>query len=179
MDELAASTVVYLPPEEVYDFLLEFQRYPRYSDYLVGVDSDGDGGPGTRYALHFEWWKLSYTARSEVTDVDPPRRIDWRTTEDIAARGCWVVEPLEDLPADIPEDAETACRVWFEVAYDSGSVGSGVVELPAFVSLDWVVEKLRPKIRKESERIVERIVADIEGRRREVEVDIRRSAPHL
>lgn len=179
MDELAANTVVYLPPEEVYDFLLEFQRYPRYSDYLVGVDSDGDGGPGTRYALRFEWWKLSYTARSAVTDVDPPRRIDWRIVEDLDARGCWVVEPLEDLPADAPEDAETACRVWFEVAYDSGSVSAGVVELPAFVSLDWVVEKLRPKIRKESERIVERIVADIEGRRRGVEVDVQQTAPHL
>ncbi len=30
---------------------------------------DGDGASGTRYALHFSWWKLTYTAHSEVTDV--------------------------------------------------------------------------------------------------------------
>jgi hypothetical protein len=179
VDELAANTVVYLPPDEVYEFIADFPRYTRYSDHLVGVDAAGDGGPGTRYTLRFEWWKLSYTARSEVTAVDPPRRLDFRVTKDVDARGCWLVEELDSVPADAPEGVETACRVWFEIAYDPGSVSAGIVDLPAFVSLDWVVDKLQPVIREEAERVVERIVADIEGRRRRVEVDIGSEAPHL
>lgn len=179
MDNLSARTVVYLPPEPIYEFLLDFTQYSRYAEHLVSVDADGDGGPGTRYALTFEWWKLEYTARSEVTDVDPPNRIDWRIVSTLDANGCWVVEPLSELPEDAPSDAETACRVWFEVEYDPNSVSAGSINLPAFVSLGWVIDKLRPVIREEAERIVDRIVRDLENRRRRVDVEIDQRARHL
>jgi uncharacterized membrane protein len=179
VDELSARTVVYLPPEPIYEFLFDFTQYPRYADHLVEVMVDGDGGPGTRYALRFEWWKLDYTARSEVTAVDPPTRIDWQITRDLDASGCWVVEPLSELPADAPADTDAACRVWFEVAYDPQSVSAGTINLPAFVSLGWVIDKLRPIIREEAERVVDRIVADLEERRREVDVEIDQRARHL
>lgn len=179
MDELSARTVVYLPPEPIYEFLLDFTRYPRYADHLVAVEADGDGGPGTEYALTLEWWKLRYTARSEVTEVESPRRIDWRVRKDIDARGCWFIEPLSELPPGAPSDAETACRVWFEAAYDPNSVSAGAIDLPRLVSLGWVIDKLRPVIRKEAERIVDRIVADLEDRRRDTDVEIGRRTRHL
>lgn len=179
MDELSARTVVYLRPETVYELLLDLERYPRYAEHLVAVDADGDGGPGTTYALRFEWWKLDYTARSEVTAVDPPTRIDWQVITNVDAYGCWFIEPLSDLPPDAPDGAETASRVWFEVRYDPDSVSAGAIDLPAFVSLGWVVDKLKPVIRKEAERVVTRIVADIEDRRRDVSVEIGRRTPHL
>lgn len=179
MDELSAHTVVYLPPEPIYEFLLDFERYPRYAEHLVAVGADGDGGPGTTYALRLEWWKLEYTARSEVTGVDPPTRIDWRVRKDVDAYGCWFVEPLSELPAGAPEGAEAACRVWFEVAYDPSSVSAGAISLPTFVSLGWVIDKLKPVIRDEAERVVARIVADLEDRRRDVDVEIDRRTPHL
>ncbi|ELZ84340.1 hypothetical protein C455_01517 [Haloferax larsenii JCM 13917] len=174
VDEIAVSTVVYLPPEEVYEFLVDFPRYANYSKHLTDVRQFGDGTPGTRYHLQFAWWKLTYTAESRVTDVDPPNRIDWTVTKDIHATGHWRIEELDDPPDDAPSDAATASRVFFEVEYDTQTVSAGDIDLPRFVSLGWVVDKVRPVLQKEAERIVERIVADLEGQPRRVELTVHR-----
>ena len=172
MDEIVVSTDVFVPPEEVYDLLIDVPRYADYSEHLTGVIVDGDGSPGTRYGLRFEWWKLSYTLRSEVTAVDPPNRIDWEVVKDLRARGRWSVEALDDLPADAPADVEVASRVTLRVAFDADSA-RGVLDLPTFVSFDRVVDRIRPKVMDEAESAVERIVADLEGRRRPVELRVR------
>jgi hypothetical protein len=179
VDEIAVSTVVYLPPDEVYEFLVDFPRYANYSEYLKEVRADGDGAPGTRYSLRFSWWKLSYTARSEVTSVDPPRRIDWRLVKDIDAEGRWVVEPLSELPPDAPEDVERASRVLLEIEFDPETARDGAIDLPRFVSFDWVLRKIKPLVVKEAEQIVERVVADLEGRERPIELEIRRRPEEL
>lgn len=172
MDEIVVSTVVYAPAREVYDVLVDFPGYTAYSDHLRDVTRRGDGGPGTRYALRFEWWKLTYTARSEVTDLDPPHRIDWRLVKDIDAAGRWRIDPLDAMPADAPEDAAVACRVFFEVEFDPGSADSSAVSLPALVSFDWVLSKVKPLAVSEAEDVVERAVADIEGRSRPIELRV-------
>lgn len=169
VDRIHVSTVVRLPPAEVYEFLVDFPRYARYSEYLTDVTADGDGTPGTRYRLRFAWWKLGYTAHTEVADADPPTRLDWRVTEDIDASGRWRVEPLDSPPESLPDD-EVACRVHLEVTFDADSIGGDIVDLPRFVSLDWVVDRVKPILVEEAERVVERIVADVEGERREVEL---------
>jgi uncharacterized membrane protein len=169
VDRVEVSTVVYLPPEEIYEFLEEFPGYAEYSKYLEEVRSDGDGSPGTRYFLTFAWWKLTYTAHSKVTDTDPPNRIDWEITKDIDAEGHWTVDPI---PEERPDSQEHACRVRLTVTFRPDSADSGVLDLPRFVSMDWVIEKVKPKIQAEAERVVERIVADLEGRQREVELEI-------
>jgi ribosome-associated toxin RatA of RatAB toxin-antitoxin module len=174
VDQIVVSTVVYLPPDEVYDFLADFSRYPKYSEYLKHVHQRGDGGAGTRYDMRFAWWKLTYTLRSEVTDVDPPWRIDWRIVKDLNAHGDWRVEELDDLPDNAPADAETACRVTLDVSFDPQTARDGAVDLPRFVSFDFVVDKIKPVLVKEAQKVVERIVADIEGRRREVELVVER-----
>ena len=97
--------MVYIPPEEVYEFLVDFPRYARYSKHLTGVRQYGDGGPGTEYDLVFEWWKISYTARSRVESVDPPDRLNWLVVKDIDAAGYWSVE---EVPDEAPPDRETA-----------------------------------------------------------------------
>jgi len=168
VDAVEVSTVVYLPPEEVYDFLVDFPRYAKYSEYLEEITRHGDGTAGTNYDLTFAWWKLSYTARSEVTDLDRPNRIDWRLVTDIDARGHWRVES----DPDPPEGESHASRVVLRIEFAPGSADSGAINLPSFVSLDWVIDKVKPKIKSEAERVVERIVADLEGRRREVELEI-------
>lgn len=174
MDELVVSTEVYAAPETVYEFLLDFPRYGRYSEYLREVHTlAGDGGPGTRYALTFAWWKLTYTARSEVTDVTPPSRIDWTITKDIDAGGCWRITPLEpDADAGPDTGNEPACEVAFEVQFDPGSASSDALDLPRLVSFDWVLEKTIPLIKSEAERVVERAVADLEGSKRPVDLDV-------
>jgi hypothetical protein len=169
VDTVEVSTVVYVPPEAAYEFLVDFPRYADYSEYLQAVRADGDGSPGTRYALEFAWWKLTYTAHTEVTDVDPPNRIDWEVVSDLDASGYWRIEPVPD---QAPSDAETASRVTFTVRFDGDSVTDGAVDLPRLVSLSWVVEKVKPLIQREAEGVVERIVADLEGEHRRVELTI-------
>ena len=175
MDELVVRTTVYADPEEVYEFLLDFPRYARYTEYLRDVrTAAGDGGPGTRYALTFAWWKLTYTVESEVTEVDPPGRIEWRIVKNLDARGRWRIEELDDLPDDAPADATVASRVSMEVAYDPGSANESRVSLPRFVNLGWVADKIRPAITSEAENVVERVVADLEGEPRSVDLTVER-----
>jgi uncharacterized membrane protein len=168
VDEIEARTVIHAPPEELYEFLLDFPGYARYSEYIDRVTQDGDGTPGTRYALMFSWWKLSYTARSEVTGVSPPERIDWRIVKDIDAEGYWGITPV-----DPPEGVEAATEVVLHIEFDPDSASAGAVDLPRLVSMEWVIEKVKPLVRKEATRIVRRVVDDIEGDRRDADVEIR------
>ena len=180
MDTIVVRTTVYAAAEEVYEFLLDFPEYVNYSKYLTDVRvRTGDGGAGTQYALRFAWWKLSYTAHSKVVAVDPPEEIDWRITKDIDANGRWAVDPLETLPADAPDDATTACRVTFQVAFDPDSADAGVLNLPALVSFGWVLEQAIPLIRGEAERVVQRAVADLEARSRPVDLTIETDSQYL
>jgi len=168
VDEIEARTVVYASPEELYDFLVDFPGYARYSEYLDRVLQEGDGTVGTSYALRFSWWKLTYTARSEVTGVDPPERIDWRIVEDIDAEGYWGITPTEP-----PDGVDEATEVVLHIEYDANSASAGAVDLPKLVSLGWVIEKVKPLVRKEATRIVKRVVDDIEGESRDADVEIR------
>ena len=172
MDEIVVTTVVYVPPDEVYDFLLDFSTYTNYSKHLKEVRKRGDGSPGTQYDFRLAWWKLTYTARSEVVELDRPNRIDWEIVKDIHAHGCWRIQELDELPEDAPDDVETACRVWFELNFDAGTANSDALNLPRFISFSRVLDKIKPVVVKEAEHIVERIVADLEGRRRRVELTI-------
>ncbi|MFB6189006.1 MAG: type II toxin-antitoxin system RatA family toxin [Halapricum sp.] len=166
MDTIEVSTVVFCPREEVYEFLVDFPRYANLSKHLREVRQDGDGSPGTRYALRFAWWKLSYTAHSRVTSVEPPDRIDWELTQDLDAHGSWLLEAEPDA------DEQPSTRVRLVVEFDPHSAKSGALDLPRFVSLGWVIEKVIPLVQDEAERVVRRLVADLEGEPRPVELDI-------
>ncbi|WP_254537659.1 type II toxin-antitoxin system RatA family toxin [Halomarina litorea] len=167
MDSVEVSTLVYLPPEEVYDFLVDFPRYANYSEHLQEVRRHGDGSPGTEYELTFAWWKLTYTTRSKVTGVDPPERVDWAIVKDIDAEGAWLIDAV---PEEVPDGKEHATRVTFYVEFRPESANRSAIDLPAFVSLGWVIDKVKPKIKKEAEHIVRRIVADLEGEERPVDI---------
>jgi hypothetical protein len=181
VDELVVRTEVYADPETVYAFLLDFQGYAHYSEYLREVRTlAGDGGPGTRYALTFAWWKLTYTAHSRVTGVEPPERIDWEITKDIDAGGCWRVTPLGGDGADgttgdgdeTGGSDESRCEVALEVEFDPSSASPDALDLPRLVSFDWVLKKAIPLIRGEAERVVERAVRDLEGSTRDVDLAV-------
>ncbi len=169
VDRLDVSTLVHLPPEEIYEFLVDFPRYAKYSEYLDRIRRYGDGQPETEYDLTFAWWKLSYTARSKVTAVDPPERIDWTLVKDLDASGYWEITPEPD---SAPKGEQTASRVRFYVEFDPTSASAGAIDLPALTSFEWVVDKVKPKIRAEAEGIVRRIVRDLEGTHREVPLTI-------
>lgn len=162
MDEIEVRTTVKRPPEAVFPVLRDFRSYPEYSKHLREVTADGDGGVGTAYCLRFGWWKLTYDAHTRVTDVVAPNRLDWEVTRDVAASGRWLVDPV----------AEDHSDVRFVVAYDPDSVSPSVVDLPRLVSMDWVVDKVVDLIEAEGRRVVERVVEDLEGERRPVEVTV-------
>ena len=172
VDSVELSTVVYVPPEEAYDFLVDFPGYANYSKHLDRVERNGDGGPGTEYDIHLQWWKLNYVVRSEVTEFDHPERIGWRITKDLHAHGEWLVDPEPDAA---PPDCEEASRVRLVIEFDADSASSDMLDLPRLVSLDWVIDKVKPLVLREAERVVERIVEDIEGQRREVELTLHES----
>lgn len=172
MDRIVVSTVVYRSPEEVFPYLESFTQYPRYTEHLQSVTERGRGTVGPRYDLTLTWWKLSYTAHSEVVDISPPDSLEWRLLEDIDAEGEWRVEPE---PESAPPDEETASRIYFEATYDPHSADEDALSLPRFVSLNWVVRKVEPRLLKEAKRIVTRLVADIEGESREVELTVHES----
>lgn len=169
MDEVEVSTVVYVPPTEIYEFLVDFPGYADYSKYLTEVRQHGEGGPGTRYDLRFSWWKLTYTVRSEVEALDPPERIDWTVVRGVDASGAWLVEPAPDAA---PDGRDAASRVRLSFSYAPESAKGDALGLPAFVSFDWVVDRVKPLALEEAERVVERIVADLEGERRPVDLTV-------
>lgn len=175
MEELEVTTVVHVSPEEMFEFLVDFPGYAKYSKHLTSVHQYGDGDSGTEYALRFEWWKLSYTARSEVTEIENPSRIEWRLVGDVDASGRWLVREADPDGVDAADvDPGEASRVYFQAEVDVDSATPGTFDLPRFVSLDWVVEKAEPHALAEARRIVTRAVADLEDEPREVDLTVRR-----
>ncbi len=167
MDRILLSTVAHRPPEEVFPYVQSFTEYPRYTEHLHSVSVDGDGGAGSIYDLHLGWWKLTYTARSQVRTIDAPHALSWELVTDIDAQGEWRVEPE---PEAAPPDVDTASRIYFDATYDPHSADKNAISLPRFVSIDWVVRKVRPRLLREAEQVVERLVADIEGEPRPVDL---------
>lgn len=170
MDSARISTVVHVPPEQVFEFLMDFEGYGRYSEYVERVGVRGDGTVGTEYEITFAWWRLSYTARSKVTDVTPGERIDWEIVKDIDAHGAWQLDPVAD--EDLPADTEAATKVTLDVQFDPRSVGPGMLDLPRFVSLEWVMEKATPLIVQQAETVLSRVVSDLEGAPRTPEIEV-------
>ena len=171
VDRILLSTVAYRSPEEVFPYVRSFTDYPRYTEHLKEVTVHGDGGVGSVYDLRLAWWKLSYTARSKVTSISAPNSLEWRLTKDIDARGEWRVEP-ESVPDAAPPDVESASRIYFDAVYDPHSADEEAISLPRFVSLDWVIDKVEPRLLGEAEEVVERLVMDIEGRTQPRDVEL-------
>ncbi|MEF8773976.1 MAG: SRPBCC family protein [Halobacteriales archaeon] len=192
MDDLEISTVVGVPPERAYEFLVAFPNYAKYTDYLTEVRRHGDGGPGTRYDLVLSWWLVKYTAQSRVTDIEPPWRIDWELEDAIDAAGAWHVEPvdaegladhLDDVDGELPAadgagsdgaDGGSApgSRIRLRARLDGESLGDAALGLPTFVPTSRVLRKVAPVAKREAKAVIGRIVADLEGRRRDVSLTV-------
>jgi len=168
MGRLDLTTTIHAPPADVYDFLLDVEGFPAYSEYVRGVTRRGDGGAGTEYGVALAWWKLTYTVRFRVVDLDPPERVVWRVVEDVESELVWHLEPTTvDDPA-----VDEATAVTLTARYDPETADRGALTLPPFVPTSRVVAMARPVVRREAERILERVVADLEGEPREATLTI-------
>jgi len=160
---LEARTTVHRPPEVVFDALSDLRRYEAYSTHLAAVERTGDGGVGTEYDLRFEWWRVAYAVRSTVTAVDRPARLDFEVVRGLAASGSWLV----DAGA-----ADGASRVTFVVRYDPDTVASSALQLPALTPISWVIDRVAPLVEREARGVVERVVRDLEGSERDVDLEV-------
>lgn len=163
VDTIEVSTTVERSPAVVFSFLRDFTRYADYSKHLRKVAASGDGGVGTRYRLRFGWWRLTYDAFTRVTGIEEPTVIEWEVTRDVDAHGRWAVEPIGEGERS---------RVRLIVTYDPASVSAGMLDVPRIVSLDWVVTKAVGLIEAEGRRVVERVVEDLEGEARSVDLTV-------
>lgn len=165
MERLEVRTRVSAPPGEVFDLLADFPGYAQYSQYLESVESDGDGTIGMTYTLHFAWWRVEYSVRSIVTGIDRPDRIEFELIEGIDADGEWQIRPGEEPGA--------TSEIRFLVRYDPESIGGDAISLPTLVPVSSVIDRAEPYLVAEAERVLKRVVADLEGEHRSVEVDLR------
>lgn len=173
VDEIEVSTVVYASPEETFAFLTDFPGYTGFTEYLEEVRQDGDGSVGTCYDFVLSWWKLSYTATSELTGLEPPERIDWKLVGSLDARGSWL---LEEVPEEAPHDRETATRIRFVANYRMESLENAPLDLPRFLSTEAVVDRVKPVVLDEIGDVVQHIVAELEGEQRDVDLHVRTGA---
>lgn len=168
-DAIELETTIHAPPADVFALVRDVPGWRAYSDHVTAVARDGDGGPGTEYGVTLSWWRLSYTVRFRITDVDPPERLGWRVVEDVDARGCCRLAPIGvDDPA-----VDHATRVTLTARYDPDSADEGALSLPPLVSLASVVELARPFVEREAERVLRRVVADLEGEPRRATLAVR------
>jgi uncharacterized membrane protein len=176
---IEVSTTVDVPPSEAYAFVLDFEGHADYSEFVRDVRRRGDGSVGTRFDIELSWWKLSYTFPTQVTDLDEPDRIGWRTPNGLHARGDWQFEPLESgtdgggTATDEldPGDADaTSTRVTLRAEYDRSR--SRLPPTPPLVSIDDVLSRLKPVVRREATKVFEHAIADLEGERRRVTLDV-------
>ncbi|MFB6117003.1 SRPBCC family protein [Halosegnis sp.] len=159
MDVLEASTRVAVAPSELFAFLQDPSGWASYSDHVEEVRRYGDGGPGTDYRITVSWWRFSYTVHERVTDVDPPERIDWRTTDGVRATGSWRVE-----------STESGSRLWLRIEVDPETLRGGT--LARVLPFEELIARLRPVVAREAETILTGMVADLEGEPRPVEIEL-------
>lgn len=176
MERLKLSTLVYAPPQDVYDVLIDFEDYPKYTQYVNNVKRRGDGGEGTEFGISFGWWKLSYTAWSEVTGLDEPNLIEWELTKDIDADGRWEIEDVTD---EAEADVEAVTRVTIDVQFQVSKSGSKILDLPRFVRFGWVVDRVKPLIFKEARSVLQNLIYELEGEKRTPVLEIHETPSHV
>lgn len=172
METVEASTLVYVSPEEIYEFLVDFQQYERYTKYVTDIERQGDEDAGAVYDIPLSWWKVTYTARAKVTDVDRPSQIEWELAKGIDAHGRW---ELEHVPEEAPSDKPDATRVRFFSEFDPKSADGDTLNLPSVVPLDRIISRVKPKIETAARIIAQRMVSDLEGEEREIDLKVHKT----
>jgi uncharacterized protein YndB with AHSA1/START domain len=80
------------PPEDVWDVLTDFDRWPRWNPEVKSISFDGPLEPGSL----FRWKAGPGKIVSTLEQVDPPRYVRWRgRTMSIGAIHEWRFEPRD------------------------------------------------------------------------------------
>lgn len=98
-EPVQTSYLVYSPsPEKVFDALLDIRRFPEWASGLRRAEVVSAAGrpaemrPGAELEFHLSAAGMSHRIRSAVTEVQRPRRIEWRYISGAVGRGGWLLE---------------------------------------------------------------------------------------
>lgn len=161
MDYFEAHVHINAIPDQAYAYLLDPTRYLDRAKYLTLVATNESTGEGASYDLRFEWWFVERDIRVEVTATEPPRRIAFETSPADSATATWTI--------NTPDDADTgSCEVRFSVKYDQQTVAA--VDPPSFIPIDTVIQEASALVKREFERIIRGIAADLEGQDRPIDI---------
>ncbi|HEX2232804.1 MAG TPA: SRPBCC family protein [Thermoleophilaceae bacterium] len=82
-------------PQEVYDYLVDFERHPEWRfDVLESKLVEGEKGrPGARYRQKIKPGRKEMEANVELTEAEPGRRVGFRTIDDapVTASGTYTI----------------------------------------------------------------------------------------
>lgn len=168
METVEASTLVYLSPEEIYENLADLRQFEDYSKYVTDISREGDDQL-SEYEITVSLWKIGYTARMEITDVEPPSRIDWKLVKSIDAHGYF---EIEHVPEEAPEGKPDACRVTCHGEFDPDTVTAEALDLPKLIPVSKIIDKFGSKVEPAARIIIGRIISDMEGEERSVELTV-------
>lgn len=157
MEKVVFETEVYAPKEEVYDFLMRFEDYGKYSEHVKNVRVVRRDP--LEWEITIKWWKIRYTARSRLTNYVENERIEWEVVKDVRARGVWLLEETE-------EGTKVKLKVWYEPS-DADKVNP-----LRFVPTSRLISLVKPVVKREGKRVLRRVVSDLEGKPRKVDLKI-------
>ncbi len=86
-------------PDRIFAALLDVKSFPEWAVGLGGITATDAAGretsdmiPGTTLTFLLRAAGLSHTVVSEITAVEPPRRLEWRYVKGASGSGEWHVE---------------------------------------------------------------------------------------
>ena len=97
MKKVQAKVSTAKSPQEVYDYLVDFERHPEWRfDVLESKLVEGETGrPGARYRQRVKQGRREQEVGVELTEAQPPRRIGFRTLDEgpVTASGTYSISP--------------------------------------------------------------------------------------
>ncbi|MFC7190994.1 hypothetical protein ACFQL7_14970 [Halocatena marina] len=93
------------------------------------------------------------------------------TAKGVDAHGYW---EIEHVPDEAPDDKPDACRVRCFAEFDPDTLDGDTLNLPGFVR-NKVIDKVKPKIETAARIVIRRMVADLEGEEREIDLKVHKT----
>ncbi|MFB6283077.1 MAG: SRPBCC family protein [Halobacteria archaeon] len=149
----------YASKEDVYDFLMDFKNYTKYSKYAKNTRLVVDG-ENPEWEIDFRWWLVKYTAKSKVTDYRKPDFIEWRVVKDADVRGEWHLEEIGDEHT----------RLQLDLRYDPK--GASKANPLWYFPTDKLIKLAKPVVLRHVNNVLRNVTKELEGEPREANFKI-------
>lgn len=154
----------YAPVEEVYDFMEDFGNYGQYSKFIdeIRVVDDGDQ---PEWEVDFEWWIVSYTARSKVLDKQENEYIEWQVTKDVDVAGRWEFDEVG------PEHTKITLHLWYDPK------GASKANPLQYFPTRRLIQIAKPVADRHVRDVLRKVAEEIEGEARDVDYTLYADEP--